>query len=214
MNQKKRCMRKGFRLKNLMMLAVCFVFLWSSMPAVKVQAAGTDDTGEWQYSFNQGRSSVNITKYIGLGSEVVVPAKITINGEIFPVRALSMGVFAKNKTVTDVEVSEGIKEFTGGTTPSGSPSSSAGAFSNCSSLLSVSLPASLVYIGDYSFYNCTSLKSIQLPYSVTFIGIGAFQGCSAIKTIQIPDNVTTISASTFQDCVNLEYLEIRLQKFC
>lgn len=38
-------------------------------------------------------------------------------------------------------------------------------------------------IGDYAFYNCTSLTSITIPASVTSIGEGTFSNCSSLKTI-------------------------------
>ena len=48
------------------------------------------------------------------------------------------------------------------------------AFSGCTSLKKVSLPASLVQIDTLAFAGCTSLEEITIPESVTNIGIGAF----------------------------------------
>jgi hypothetical protein len=48
------------------------------------------------------------------------------------------------------------------------------AFSGCTSLASITLPASVTQIGGYAFSGCTSLASITLPASVTQIGKDAF----------------------------------------
>ena len=48
------------------------------------------------------------------------------------------------------------------------------AFSDCSSLKSISIPNSVTSIGSYAFYDCSSLTSITIPNSVTSIGEHAF----------------------------------------
>ena len=45
------------------------------------------------------------------------------------------------------------------------------------------VPASVTSIGDYAFSNCSSLKSISLPSSVTSIGKRAFVDCSNLATV-------------------------------
>jgi len=44
------------------------------------------------------------------------------------------------------------------------------AFSNCSTLISITIPKSVTSIGKTAFYNCTSLTNITIPNSVTSIG--------------------------------------------
>ncbi|MBO7218814.1 MAG: leucine-rich repeat domain-containing protein, partial [Clostridia bacterium] len=60
--------------------------------------------------------------------------------------------------------------------------SEAFAFSNVET---ISLPNSLVSIGDYAFYNC-DFTSIIVPNSVTSIGLGAFEGCESLISITLP----------------------------
>lgn len=48
------------------------------------------------------------------------------------------------------------------------------AFSNCSSLESITIPDSVTTIGDYAFSDCSSLESIIIPEKVTSIGNYAF----------------------------------------
>ena len=47
-------------------------------------------------------------------------------------------------------------------------------------------------IGDGAFDECSSLKSISIPDSVTSIGDFAFSGCSSLTSIEIPNSVTSI----------------------
>ena len=76
------------------------------------------------------------------------------------------------------------------------------AFSNLR-VTSVSLPDSIVSIGDYAFSCCGSLKTINIPDAVTTIGQFAFQNCERLISIVIPNNVTFIDANAFEYCVNL-----------
>jgi hypothetical protein len=50
------------------------------------------------------------------------------------------------------------------------------AFSNCSSLVSISIPNSVKSIGSFAFSDCTALESIDIPVSVATIGYSAFYG--------------------------------------
>ena len=58
-------------------------------------------------------------------------------------------------------------------------------------------------IGDSAFLYCSSLTSITIPASVTSIGKSAFFGCTGFTSITIPDSVTSIGASAFNGCIRL-----------
>lgn len=61
------------------------------------------------------------------------------------------------------------------------------AFANASSMTSITLPSTLLEIGERAFENCTGLTTITIPYSVITIGANAFAGCSALSlTVQTP----------------------------
>ena len=62
-------------------------------------------------------------------------------------------------------------------------------------LVEITLPETLVSIGNMAFYN-SGIKEISIPDSVTFIGSSAFEGC-AIKEVVIPDSVKTIGEKAF-----------------
>ncbi|MBO4451696.1 MAG: leucine-rich repeat domain-containing protein [Bacteroidaceae bacterium] len=77
------------------------------------------------------------------------------------------------------------------------------AFSNCTSLTSLTLPNSVTSIGSSAFSGCTGLTSLTLPNSVTSINDYAFSGCSSLTSLTIPANVTTIGEKAFSDCSGL-----------
>ncbi len=69
------------------------------------------------------------------------------------------------------------------------------AFQNCSSLTSITLPATLQSIGANAFAN-TSLTTISIPSSVTFIGGSAFQNCNKLIKATF-DSIGALCGITF-----------------
>ncbi|MFY7884855.1 MAG: leucine-rich repeat protein, partial [Dolichospermum sp.] len=77
------------------------------------------------------------------------------------------------------------------------------AFQGYNSLISITIPDSVISIGAYAFQNCSSLTSIIIPSSITSIYEGVFAGCLSLTSITIPDSVTSIGAYAFADCSSL-----------
>lgn len=71
------------------------------------------------------------------------------------------------------------------------------AFTGCSNLAEVSLPDTLISLGNSTFWRCSSLKSIHLPDSLKSIGSGVFEDCISLKSINIPNKVTSIGGDAF-----------------
>ena len=61
------------------------------------------------------------------------------------------------------------------------------AFSGCTTLSSITIPAGVTSIGGSAFQNCTSLPSITIPVGITSISSSAFTGCSNLKSVYIDD---------------------------
>ena len=121
--------------------------------------------------------------------------------------------------VKNVEISSGVTTL------------GAYALSACDSMVSVSLPETLLAVGESCFFSSTALHNISIPNSVRSIGdcafsscngltrvtlgsglkgIGgqAFKECSSLSSIVIPEGVTAIEFSTFEDCSNLMEITI------
>ena len=60
--------------------------------------------------------------------------------------------------------------------------SAEGVFNNCSGLKSITIPDSVISIGNYAFYRCSNLTTITIPESVTSIGSFAFYYCDALTS--------------------------------
>ena len=63
-------------------------------------------------------------------------------------------------------------------------------------------------IADGAFGDCESLTSITIPNSVTAIGFGVFQGCSRLRSITIPNSVTSIGKFAFFECSSLKSVSV------
>ena len=81
------------------------------------------------------------------------------------------------------------------------------AFYDLDKMLSVSLPESLIEIGNSSF-NRSGIKELSLPSNLTTIGNGAFGWCWGIGSVTIPDSVTSIGAGAFNTCARLTTVQL------
>lgn len=77
-----------------------------------------------------------------------------------------------------------------------------------SEIQNVSIPETLVEIGQNAFYNCLNLKEIYIPESVKTIGQCAFYECENLYRVNIPKNVEIIGWYTFGNCRNLENIQL------
>ena len=100
------------------------------------------------------------------------------------------------------------------------------AFSQCSSLTSVTIGNSVTSIGNQAFYNCTGLSSVTIGNSVTSIGNYAFSGCSGLTSpvynahvfafmptsysgaYTIPEGIESIAGGAFAYCRGLTSVTI------
>ena len=94
------------------------------------------------------------------------------------------------------------------TIPDSVTSIGSGAFEDCYSLESVTIPDSVTEIGGYAFCNCSSLTSVTIGNGVTSIGYCAFYGCTSLTSVTIPDSVTSIDEMTFYGCSSLTSVTI------
>ena len=82
------------------------------------------------------------------------------------------------------------------------------AFEDCDSLISITIPNSVTNIGDHAFSCCASLSSVTISKNLTSIGDYAFHSCTSLVSITIPNSVTTIGWRAFEACTSLTSITI------
>ena len=84
------------------------------------------------------------------------------------------------------------------------------AFENITTLKNVTLPESLVGIGNSAFWGCESLESIVIPNSVKYIDDAAFSLCYNLKNVTMSKNIEIIDRYVFDpsfESFEIEYNE-------
>ena len=179
-------------------LAVCFAStvyaeVDTALEEDDIYAAGvvtgtTEDGWEYTEEFNV----LYITGYEGQieeGSTFTIPGSLMIDGEAKDVTGIGTYAFP-GIAASEVIVQEGIKEL-------GNQAFGSGRMNG------ISLPDSLMEIGDNAFYYCINLANITIPEGVTSIGNHTFYGCINLAGASLPDGLTYIGEQAFYGCISL-----------
>lgn len=145
-------------------------------------------------------NTIEITRYVGSGSNVVVPS--TIAGK--RVTSIADNAFYKCKTITTLELPGTLRAI------EGDYDYEHGAFSmdTCTSLTRVEINEGLTALGNFAFGYCYNIEKIVLPDSVTEICGEALWECASLESINIPDGVTSIGQYAFYGCEALPELDL------
>lgn len=137
------------------------------------------------YSLNASTSNATVTNTPS--GSVSIPATIRYNNRSYNVTTVS----AVNAGVTSVEIAEGITNINT-------------AFQLKSSLISISVPSSVLRIEENAFMGCPLLSSVILKNGLTYIGTNAFAGCKSLINITIPSTISSMGDHVFFNCQNLK----------
>jgi len=173
------------------------------LPAVVQAQSYTNSYGIWYYTTTN--DTITITNYSGPGGDVTIPDRIpdTTNG--LPVTTVGGYHDSYGDWFGAFSDCTSLASVTIGTNVT---SIGTNAFSDCTSLASVTIGTNVTSIGDSAFAYCTSLSNLTIPNSVTSIGDGAFYGCGRLTSVTIPNGVTSIGDSAFEYCSSLTSVTI------
>ena len=141
--------------------------------------------------------------------EVVIENGVTSIGDdaFWNCSNLATVTFAEDSQLATIGISA-FSECSGLTSieiPASVTSIGESAFNECTDLESVTFAevSQLESIGNYAFLCCSNLTSITIPASVTSIGGSAFSG-TGLTDVEIPASVTSIGERAFYECTDLE----------
>ena len=142
------------------------------------------------------------SSYYGAFSYCTALTSIEIPASVETIGASAFSYCSSLATVTFENGSQ-LKTIGGG-------SYSSGAFSDCTALTSIEIPASVETIEAAAFKGCSSLATVTFENGSQLKTIGggsyssgAFSDCTALTSIEIPASVETIEASAFKGCSSL-----------
>lgn len=147
-----------------------------------------------------------IMRYTGTSSEVTIPDQLDdyyvcqVAKDLFPDRSLITKIVLETQTQTfDLDFCSGCSNLEEVVLPDQDAlwCITSYAFSGCTSLKKVRLPAKLTAMSKYAFKDCKSLEEIVLPETMEEIGEGVFEGCENLKKITIPETVRWIAGNAF-----------------
>lgn len=134
----------------------------------------------------------------GVNDEIIIPDSI----DGYPVTAIGDSAFFNYRDVSVIVLPKSVTkigdyafcntELTDVTIPDSVISIGDGAFQYCYGLESIAVPGSVAVIGNWAFYECTSLSLVTINIGTECIGNGAFGNCSSLTSIMLPDSVTDI----------------------
>lgn len=96
---------------------------------------------------------------------------------------------------------------------------SEGAFRNCKSLTTVTIPGNVTSIHANAFRGCSAMETLTLSEGLkSILGVvngneGAFCDCIALKKLVIPSTVESIGRYTFSGCTSLATIQIKAKQW-
>lgn len=84
----------------------------------------------------------------------------------------------------------------------------ANAFYYCREIKKITLPNTLLTMGDNSIRECSKLQEIIIPNSVVSIGVQMFSGNESLTSVTLSENLTTLPNGLFEFCEKLKTITI------
>ena len=144
------------------------------------------------YQINQQSKTATVfpNDYSGYSGDIVIPKRVTYDGNNYIVTSLSDGCFSDCSGLTSI------------TLPNSITSLGNWCFSGCSGLTSITLPNSITSLGDWCFYNCSGLTRVSIPDGVKLLNYRCFNGCTGLKELSLPASLKEIGENVWNGIKN------------
>ena len=126
------------------------------------------DASYFTFNLSSTERTAEINGYTGSYTDIVIPTKVTINGEEYTVTAIADQTF-RNSNITTVSIPNTVTAI--GTE----------AFRGCDRLTEINIPDKVTEIGGGLFNGCSSLTKVNIPSSVASIRGYAFTAAQALN---------------------------------
>ena len=180
------------------------------------EAVDPDFVLDGMYYKRLGANLVEVTfkdkTFNSYSGDVIVPDSVNHDGKTCVVRAVGDSAFRLCSKLTSVLLPATVKRIGNEsfrrsgisriTLPDSVLFIGESAFSRCPNLEAISLNDGLKEIRDFAFLECGKLSEVELPASITSIGNKAFTK-TALTSIAVPHLVTTIGPRAFYNCASL-----------
>ncbi len=188
------------KFKSIILIIALAAAIFGAFPAaaeeydieneIAVQSSGLAFRG-FEYA-ELTNNTVEITGYIGYDEAVQIPSEI--GGKA--VAYIGQNAFKSCNTIKRVMFPKTVTAI------------GKWAFSGCYALehLDFSDNSTLSSISGYAFAGCPRLRAVTLPDSLLTIGEGAFSGCGILSSVLVPDSVLSIGEGAFYSCPKLTIL--------
>lgn len=161
----------------------------------------TGTEGDYQYAIHKN-GKVQILKYIGNDSEVIIPNNLAG----CPVSYIGKLAFAENNPDGDLTVENPKHILISVVMPDTVVGIGDTAFYYCQKLETIRLSNNLKYIGSLAFAYCENLNNLEFTSSLEAIGYNAFKGIG-IKRLVVPETIRYIGPGAFSDCYKFNTIE-------
>lgn len=82
------------------------------------------------------------------------------------------------------------------------------AFQDNACLVSVEIPETVTFIGNFAFGSCALLERVSVLARIGTLNLGTFWRCPALQDVHLPDSLTKIGDGAFRDCATLKSLDV------
>ena len=149
----------------------------------------------------------NIKYYLYNGEATVMKQTETLSGDITIPETVTYNNI-EYKVVRIAESAFTQQNVTNITLPNSVIELGEGCFSGCTRLKTVTLPKKITKLPNACFVGCYNLESLTLPEGITELGDGCFNICENIVSITLPKSVTKLGEACFAVCSSLESITL------